>query len=217
MNEILNGPAINFDQGQFDKIIIFLHGYGANGHDLISIGNAWHNELPNTMFISPNAPFDCPWGNNAYQWFELTSISPESIEDGLNKAGPYLNEVIDYISKKTKIPFEKIFFVSFSQGTMMALYHLCQRNSLCAGIMGYSGLLFCDENFDSNVKNRPPIRLYHGKNDDVIIFEQTVNASKKLKSLDFDVDHKIKDSLGHGIDEEGLEYGLEFIKQTFNI
>ena len=115
MSKILDGPAINYNTGEFNKIIVFLHGYGANGNDLISIGSNWQEKLPNTMFISPNAPFDCPWGNNAYQWFELTSISPESIEDGLNKAGPFLNEFIDYISKKTKIPFEKIFFVSFSQ------------------------------------------------------------------------------------------------------
>lgn len=144
MNKFLNGPSINSDPGKFDKIIIFLHGYGANGNDLISIGNSWQKELPNTMFISPNAPFDCPWGNNAYQWFELSSISPESIGSGLKKAGPFLNEFIDNISKETEVPFEKIFFVSFSQGTMMALYHLCKRNTSCAGIMGYSGLLFCD-------------------------------------------------------------------------
>ena len=217
MNKILNGPTINYNTGKFDKIIVFLHGYGANGNDLVSIGNSWQKELPNTMFISPNAPFDCPWGNDAYQWFELSSISPESVGDGLKKAGPYLNEFIDHISNETKIPIEKLFFVSFSQGTMMALYHLCKRSSICAGIMGYSGLLFCDKDFDLSIKSKPPIRLYHGKNDDVIIFEQTVNASEKLKSLEFDVDHKIKDSLGHGIDEEGLDYGLEFIKKTFNI
>ena len=72
-------------------------------------------------------------------------------------------------------------------------------------------------NFNLSIKSKPPIRLYHGKNDDVIPFEQTINAYKKLKSLNFDVDHEIKDFLGHGIDEDGLEYGLEFIKKTFNI
>ena len=101
MNKFLNGPSINSDPGKFDKIIIFLHGYGANGNDLISIGNSWQKELPNTMFISPNAPFDCPWGNNSYQWFELSSISPESIGGGLKKAGPFLNGFIDNISKET--------------------------------------------------------------------------------------------------------------------
>ena len=217
MNKILDGPSVNFEPGKFDKIIVFLHGYGANGNDLISIGNSWQKELPNTMFISPNAPFECPWGNNAYQWFELSSISPESIGSGLEKAGPYLNGFIDHISKETKVPYKKIFFFSFSQGTMMALYHLCQRNSECAGIMGYSGLLFSDDNFNLSIKSKPPIRLYHGKNDDVIPFEQTISAYKKLKSLSFDVDHEIKDFLGHGIDEDGLEYGLEFIKKTFNI
>tara|TARA_X000000950_G_C13689110_1_gene567236 strand:- start:191 stop:844 length:654 start_codon:yes stop_codon:yes gene_type:complete len=217
MNKLLNGPSINFNPGEFDKIVIFLHGYGANGNDLISIGNSWQKQLPHTMFISPNAPFECSWGNNAYQWFELSSISPESIGSGLEKAGPYLNRFVDHISKETKVPHEKIFFVSFSQGTMMALYHLCKRNSECAGIMGYSGLLLCDENFDVSINSKPPIRLYHGKNDDVITFEQTISASSKLKSLNFDVEHRIKEFLGHGIDEDGLKYGLEFIKKTFNI
>ena len=110
-----------------------------------------------------------------------------------------------------------MFFVSFSQGTMMALYHLCQRSSKCAGIMGYSGLLFYDDNFELSIKSTPPVRLYHGKNDEIINFEQTVDASKKLKSLNFDVDHKIKDHLGHGIDDDGLQYGLDFVKKTFNI
>ena len=99
----------------------------------------------------------------------------------------------------------------------MALYHLCKRNTSCAGIMGYSGLLFCDEDFDLTVKSKPPIRLYHGKSDDVINCEQTINASKKLKSLNFDIDHKIKEFLGHGIDDDGLQYGLDFVKKTFNI
>ncbi len=217
MNKILNGPVIKNQSEDFERIIVFLHGYGANGNDLISIGNAWQKVIPKTIFLSPNAPFDCPFGNDSYQWFELTSISPESIGSGLNKAGPYLHNFIDHISLKYSIPFEKIFFVSFSQGTMMALYHLCQRESKSAGIMGYSGLLFDDKNFDLKIKSKFPVRLYHGKNDEIINFEQTIKASNKLKALNFNIEYKLKDFLGHGIDEEGLNYGLEFIKKTFNI
>ena len=128
MNKILNGPVIKNQSEDFERIIVFLHGYGANGNDLISIGNAWQKVIPKTIFLSPNAPFDCPFGNDSYQWFEFTSISPESIGSGLNKAGPYLHNFIDHISLKYSIPFEKI-FLYLSQGTMMALYHLCQRES----------------------------------------------------------------------------------------
>ena len=110
-----------------ENIIIFLHGYGANGNDLISIGDLWKNKLKSTLFLSPNAPFNCEWGGDAYQWFDLTSIAPEKVGEGLNRAGPYLNDYIDHISDFYKIKNEKIFFVGFSQGTMMALHHLCKR------------------------------------------------------------------------------------------
>ena len=93
----------------YKNAVIFLHGYGANSNDLIGIANLWIESLPNTIFLSPNAPFECDFSPNAYQWFELTSISPDSIGDGLKKAGPYLNDYIDHVSNTFKVK-EKIFF-----------------------------------------------------------------------------------------------------------
>ena len=98
MVEVLNHSVIHPDK-KVKNAVIFLHGYGANGDDLIGIGNLWSNLLPNTIFLSPNAPFKCPWGGSAFQWFELTSISPENIGKGLLKAGPYLNKYVDHIAK----------------------------------------------------------------------------------------------------------------------
>lgn len=197
--------------------IIFLHGYGANSNDLIGIANVWIDSLPNTIFLSPNAPFECGFAENAYQWFELTSISPQSIGEGLEKAGPFLNEYIDHVSKTYKINEKNIFFVGFSQGTMMGLYHLCKRKNQCAGLLGYSGLLFENENFKSEIKSRFPIKLYHGKKDELINYQNSVEASKKLKDMGFEIDFNLSEELGHGIDDEGIKMGLDFIKKTFNI
>lgn len=197
--------------------IIFLHGYGANSNDLIGIANVWIDSLPNTIFLSPNAPFECGFAENAYQWFELTSISPQSIGEGLEKAGPFLNEYIDHVSKTYKINEKNIFFVGFSQGTMMGLYHLCKRKNQCAGLLGYSGLLFENENFKSEIKSRFPIKLYHGKKDELINYQNSVKASKKLKDMGFEIDFNLSEELGHGIDDEGIKMGLDFIKKTFNI
>ena len=197
--------------------IIFLHGYGANSNDLIGIANVWIDSLPNTVFLSPNAPFECGFAENAYQWFELTSISPQSIGEGLEKAGPFLNEYIDHVSKTYKVNEKNIFFVGFSQGTMMGLYHLCKRKNQCAGLLGYSGLLFENENFNSEIKSRFPIKLYHGKKDELINYQNSVEASKKLKDMGFKIDFNLSEELGHGIDDEGIKMGLDFIKKTFNI
>ena len=197
--------------------VIFLHGYGANSNDLIGIANIWMDSLPNTIFLSPNAPFECEFAENAYQWFELTSISPESIGNGLKKAGPYLNNYIDDVTKTYKIEDKNIFFVGFSQGTMMALYHLCKRKSQCAGLLGYSGLLFENESFQSEIKSKFPIKLYHGKKDELINYQNSVEASEKLKGMGFEIDLNLSEELGHGIDDEGIKIGLDFIKKTLNV
>lgn len=201
----------------YKNAVIFLHGYGANSNDLIGIANLWIESLPNTIFLSPNAPFECDFSPNAYQWFELTSISPDSIGDGLKKAGPYLNDYIDHVSKTFKVEEKNIFFVGFSQGTMMALYHLCKRENRCAGLLGYSGLLFENENFKSEIKSKFPIKLYHGKKDELINYQNSIEASKKLKEFGFDIDYSLSDDLGHGIDDKGIQLGLSFIKKTFNV
>ncbi|MEL0246589.1 MAG: dienelactone hydrolase family protein [Alphaproteobacteria bacterium] len=201
----------------YKNAVIFLHGYGANSNDLIGIANLWIESLPNTIFLSPNAPFECDFSSNAYQWFELTSISPDSIGDGLKKAGPYLNDYIDHVSNTFKVEEKNIFFVGFSQGTMMALYHLCKRENRCAGLLGYSGLLFENENFKSEIKSKFPIKLYHGKKDELINYQNSIEASKKLKKFGFDIDYSLSDDLGHGIDDKGIQLGLNFIKKTFNV
>ena len=201
----------------YKNAVIFLHGYGANSNDLIGIANLWIESLPNTIFLSPNAPFECDFSPNAYQWFELTSISPDSIGDGLKKAGPYLNGYIDHVSNTFKVKEKNIFFVGFSQGTMMALYHLCKRENRCAGLLGYSGLLFENENFKSEIKSKFPIKLYHGKKDELINYQNSIEASKKLKKFGFDIDYSLSDDLGHGIDDKGIQLGLNFIKKTFNV
>ena len=201
----------------FKNAVIFLHGYGANSEDLINIANLWIDKLPETLFLSPNAPFKCEFADNAYQWFELTSISPENIGKGLEKAGPYLNNYIDEVSKKNNIPEEKILFVGFSQGTMMALYHLCKRKKKCAGLLGFSGLLYENENFKNEVSSKFPIKLYHGKKDEVINFKFTEDAFKKFKEYGFEIDYSLSDELGHGIDDNGLAEGIEFIEKTLNI
>ena len=59
--------------------------------------------------------------------------------------------------------------------------------------------------------------LYHGKNDDVINYEFTLKAYKKLKSMGFEIQYSLSDFLAHGIDENGLKKGEVFLKKVFCI
>ncbi len=218
MTNILTGPKL-LPEGNIDitHALVFLHGYGANGKDLINIGHQLKSQLKTTLFISPNAPFQCEWGGEAYQWFDLTSIAPEKIGEGLEKAGPFLNNFIEGIKKKYSLEDEQIVFFGFSQGAMMALYHLCKRKKKCAGLLAYSGLLYENENFDSDVNVKFPIRIFHGQDDEVVNSNYSTKAYEKFKSLGFDVELKIEANLGHGISENALLHGYDFIKRIINI
>ena len=56
----LDGPRLEPPGGQPAKrLVVFLHGYGADGNDLIDIGRAWQGLLPDTAFVSPHAPEPC--------------------------------------------------------------------------------------------------------------------------------------------------------------
>lgn len=218
MNIKIDGPIIYPKESSNAKnAIIFLHGYGANGKDLISIGNVWSEKLKETIFVSPNAPFKCEWGEEAYQWFDLTSIAPEKIGEGLEKAGPFLNNLIEEVKSQFSLNDNQIFFFGFSQGAMMGLYHLCKRKNNCAGLLAYSGLLYENSDFQKKITSQFPIKLYHGKNDEVIDAKYTEESYEKFKKFGFKIEYYIQDGLGHGIDSYGLDLGFKFIQNLIKV
>ena len=113
MIKALSFEKILPEEKQIENIVIFLHGYGANGNDLLGIGHHWKAQLPNTLFISPNAPFKTEWSQESFQWFDLTSIAPEKIGEGIYKAGPYLNKFVDEVISFYSVPCEKIILLDF--------------------------------------------------------------------------------------------------------
>ena len=43
-----------------DRLVVLLHGVGADGFDLIDLAPVWAEALPNALFIAPHAPFPFP-------------------------------------------------------------------------------------------------------------------------------------------------------------
>ncbi len=74
--------------GAARQLVVFLHGYGADGNDLIEIGRAWQQLLPHAAFVSPHAPEPCGQAPVGRQWFPLTFRDPNERWIGVNKAAP---------------------------------------------------------------------------------------------------------------------------------
>ena len=181
----LDGPRLDPRSGTARQLVVFLHGYGADGNDLIEIGRAWQPLLPHAAFVSPHAPEPCAQAPVGRQWFALTFRNPDERWIGVNQAAPLLERFLDAELTRHKLPPSALALVGFSQGTMMALHVGLRRAVAPAAIVGYSGLLVerpdgDAEKFAAEIKSRPPVLLVHGDRDDLIPPQALFQACKAL-------------------------------------
>ncbi len=98
----LTGPKIEPQAGaKATSLVVFLHGYGANGDDLIELGRQWRQLLPGAAFIAPNAPDRTPGAPMGRQWFALGRNAPDDPKaaderwNGVNAAQPLIDAFLD--------------------------------------------------------------------------------------------------------------------------
>jgi phospholipase/carboxylesterase len=216
----LDGPRIEPRSGTARQLVVFLHGYGADGNDLIEIGRAWQGMLPHAAFVSPHAPRPCGQAPSGREWFPLTFRDPGERWTGVNAAAPVLNAFLDAELARRQLPPQALALVGFSQGTMMALHVGLRRAVAPAAIVGYSGMLVVPENVDpdafaAEIKVKPPVLLIHGDQDELIPVQAVFHAAQGLAALDIPAEWHVSSGMGHGIDQEGLRQGGEFLARHF--
>jgi phospholipase/carboxylesterase len=212
----IDGPRLEPRTGPAKRLVVFLHGYGADGNDLIEIGRAWQPLLPDTAFVSPHAPQPCAGAPIGRQWFALTFRDPDERWNGVNAAAPILNRFLDAELARRKLPPSALALVGFSQGTMMALHVGLRRAVAPAAIVGYSGLFVLPTGVEpaavaAEIKSRPPVLLIHGDHDELIPVQALFHATQALAALDIPAEWHVSAGIGHGIDQEGLRQGGEFL------
>ena len=218
----LDGPRLEPRTGVAKQLVVFLHGYGADGNDLIDIGRAWQQQLPDAAFVSPHAPRPCGQAPMGREWFPLTMRDPNERWDGVNAAAPGLNAFLDAEPARRSLTDSALALVGFSQGTMMSLHVGLRRATAPAAIVGYSGMLVTPPNeadidaFAAEIRSRPPVLLVHGDQDQLIPVQALMHAAQGLAALDVPVEWHISPGVGHGIDQEGLRQGGEFIARRLS-
>jgi len=212
----LDGPRLEPRSGTAKKLVVFLHGYGADGNDLIELGRVWQPLLPDAAFVSPHAPEPCAGAPMGRQWFELTFRNPDERWRGVNAARPILDRFLDAELARRNLPDTALALVGFSQGTMMALHVGLRRAKPPAAVVGFSGLFVLPEGAEAKavapeIKSRPPVLLVHGDQDEVIPVQALLQGTQDLAELEVPAEWHISSGIGHGIDQEGLRHGGEFL------
>jgi len=210
----LSGPIAPPKSGGAPKsIVVLLHGYGSNGADLIGLAPHWRDALPDTLFVSPNAPQICPGAPGGFQWWPLTSLTPAARAAGVRISAPAVNAFIDGLLARHKLTADRLALVGFSQGTMMALHVGPRREQRIAGVVGYSGMLADPAELAVEVHTKPPLLLVHGDRDDVLPVASLHQAREALDGLGFEVSTHVARGLGHGVDDAGLRLGGAFLAE----
>lgn len=208
----LDGPRVLPLSGQPPKsLVILIHGYGSNGDDLIGLVPAVQPALPDTVFVSPNAPQRMDHMASAYQWWPINSFSMAERAAGARAAGPILDAFIDQELERYGLTEDRLALVGFSQGTMMSLHVGPRREKPIAGILGYSGMVVDEEGLKAELKSKPPVLLVHGDADPVVPFQAFHHAGSTLQALGFEVFGYAAPGVQHSIDNEGLRLGRDFL------
>lgn len=216
-NLLLDGPRLLPRSGRPPRsLVVLLHGYGADGADLIGLGEAWSELLPDTAFAAPNAPQACEGAPTGRQWFRLSVRNPEEIRRGVAEAEPLLHAFLDAELARYGLTDSELALVGFSQGTMLSLYVGPHRRQKIAGILGYSGLIAWSLERERNAAHKPPIMLIHGEKDPIIPSIALPATRVALASAGFPVEAHMCPGLDHRIDAAGLEMGGAFLQRALS-
>jgi phospholipase/carboxylesterase len=211
----LIGPELS-PKGKITSAVIFLHGLGSNGRDLLSIGEIISPSLPGTAFIAPNAPFETSFSAGGYQWFEYWGRTPFQIADDIAHTSPLIVELVESVAARFNIPHSKIVLCGFSQGTMMALYTGLRQIEGLGGIIGFSGIMMTPETLAfEKLKVMPPVLLVHGLQDAVVPAMASQQAQMVIKSLGGEAKYIQRPYLAHSIDQEGINAATKFCQDIF--
>ncbi len=192
-------------------MVVILHGYGADGADLIDLGRSWSKALPEAVFVAPDAPEPLPGGIMAgRQWFPLTERDPHEYKSGARAAAPSLERFIQAELQHYGIGQSALALVGFSQGAMMALQVGLRLPVQPAAIVAYSGLLPGPDSM-GDVSGAPSVLIVHGADDDVVEPFHLTAAETVLAGKGISVSSHLLPQLGHSIDERGMVLGGRFL------
>jgi phospholipase/carboxylesterase len=229
MTAKLTGPRLEAKSRAAKQLVVFLHGYGADGNDLVELGQHWRSILPDAAFVAPNAHERCAGAPMGRQWFALSTArgvdDARSADDrlrGAEAAKPVIDEFLDEELAKYGLDESRLALCGFSQGAMMALHVGLRRKRAPAAIIGFSGLLVGPERLaEARARdakgNPPPILLIHGDQDPMIPVDAMFIAAEQLAAAGLPTQYHLSMGVGHGIDNGGLRHAGLFLAKAFGV
>ncbi len=204
--------------------VVFCHGFGAPGDDLVSLGAHLLKLNPRLLdrvqIVFPAAPlglgaFGMPGGRawwlldmeklqRAAQLGEFRDLR-EDLPEGLTAARQKLLGTIRQLQTETGLPWSQIALGGFSQGAMLATDVAFHAPEQPAALLIWSGTLLSEQVWKQLAPRRAGLRVFqsHGRQDTILPFQ----AAEWLRDLclEFGLQHEFMPFSGsHTISEAAL-------------
>ncbi len=213
---MLDGPRWGpKDGGAARQLVVLIHGLGADGFDLIDLAPGWGKAVPAAAFAAPHAPEPCDMAPMGRQWFSVADRSPARMEAGVRAAAAALDGFLDAELGRLGLPADAYALMGFSQGAMTALFAGLRRPVAPRAILAFSGGLIAPETLAKELRNRAPVLLVHGEDDDVVPITRSRLAEQALRDAGVPVETLWCPGLGHGIDAAGISLGALALQRAF--
>ena len=204
-------------ENEIKNAIILLHGYGGDSNDISILSLNWKRFLPNTIFLCPDGPQQCPINPRGFQWFDLSKDDPIYILDESIKAEDKLKVFINEIKNEYNLNNSNICLSGFSQGCMMSINIGLTSNENFNCVVGFSGKIIDKTNLLTRITSKTKMFLIHGDLDVVVSSSYLLEAKDFLLRNNIDVETKLIKNCEHHIPIEASSIALNYIKKNFII
>ncbi|WP_222915121.1 dienelactone hydrolase family protein [Natrinema sp. SYSU A 869] len=186
------------DLADAEAALVLTHGRGATARGMIQIANEVHRE--GVAFLAPQAA--------GQTWYPNSFLAPVERNEPGRSSG--LQAISDAISEANDagIPTERIMLIGFSQGACLASEYLARNPQRYGGLAALSGGLIgedLDDEYPGDLEGTP-VFLGCSDVDPHIPEERVHDTADILESMDANVTKRLYEGMGHGINEDEMEY-----------
>jgi len=181
-----------------DAALVLVHGRGATARSIVQMGQEVHRE--GIALLAPQAARNT--------WYPNSFLAPVERNEPGRTSG--LQAVGDAVERAVEagIDRERILLLGFSQGACLASEYVARNPRRYGGLVALSGGLIGETvdptSYEGDIE-RTPVFIGCSDVDPHIPLERVKETSEAFELLHGDVDERIYEGMGHGVNEDEMD------------